>query len=82
MFDTYVKIPTKYKIMHTSNFTGFSATPWGKLPLLEVDGKTVTQHLAICRYLGKKAGLNGKDDWEALKIDEIVDIINELRSGM
>lgn len=42
----------------------------------------MTQHLAICRYLGKKAGLAGKDDWEALKIDEIVDVINELRSGM
>lgn len=56
-------------------------TQWGKLPLLEVDGKQACQHMAICRYLGRKAGLNGKDAWEDLKIDEIVDVITDLRTG-
>lgn len=55
--------------------------PWGKTPVLEVDGKMVSQHVAITRYLGKLAGLGGKDLWEDLMIDEAVDVINELRSG-
>uniref|UniRef100_A0A1B6LRQ1 glutathione transferase n=1 Tax=Graphocephala atropunctata TaxID=36148 RepID=A0A1B6LRQ1_9HEMI len=52
--------------------------PWGKMPLLEMNGQKVTQSVAICRYLGKEAGLGGKDNWENLRIDEIVDVIMEL----
>uniref|UniRef100_A0A1B6I8A3 glutathione transferase n=1 Tax=Homalodisca liturata TaxID=320908 RepID=A0A1B6I8A3_9HEMI len=54
-------------------------SPWGKCPLLEINGQTVSQNLAICRYLGKEAGLGGKDNWEDLRIDEIIDVITDLR---
>uniref|UniRef100_A0A1B6IVA8 glutathione transferase n=1 Tax=Homalodisca liturata TaxID=320908 RepID=A0A1B6IVA8_9HEMI len=54
-------------------------SPWGKCPLLEINGQTVSQNLAICRYLGKEAGLGGKDNWEDLKIDEIIDVLTDLR---
>ncbi|KAG8283969.1 hypothetical protein J6590_003660 [Homalodisca vitripennis] len=54
-------------------------SPWGKCPLLEINGQTVSQNIAICRYLGKEAGLGGKDNWEDLRIDEIIDVITDLR---
>ncbi|XP_054285379.1 glutathione S-transferase-like [Macrosteles quadrilineatus] len=57
-------------------------TPWGKSPVLEVDGKAVSQSIAICRYLAKEAGLCGADHWEDLRIDEIVDSINDLRAEL
>ncbi|KAG8283971.1 hypothetical protein J6590_003662 [Homalodisca vitripennis] len=56
-------------------------TPWGKCPVLELNGQKLTQNVAICRYLGKEAGLGGKDNWEDLKIDEIIDVLTDLRIG-
>lgn len=53
--------------------------PFGKVPVLEVDGKKIGQSAAICRYLAKQCGLAGKDDWEALEIDATVDTIHDLR---
>jgi len=55
-------------------------TPFGKSPILEVDGKKTHQSAAICRYLGKQLGLNGSNDWEALEIDAIVDTITDFRA--
>lgn len=57
------------------------AIPFGKAPVLEIDGKKVTQSRAICRYLGKEAGIGGKDAWEDLQIDIIVDTVDDVRSG-
>lgn len=55
--------------------------PFGQVPVLEVDGKKINQSTAICRYLAKQYKLAGKDDWEALEIDAIVDTIHDLRSS-
>ncbi|XP_014210579.1 glutathione S-transferase [Copidosoma floridanum] len=55
-------------------------TPFGQMPVLEVDGKKVCQSTAICRYLAKQFGLAGKDDWENLEIDAAVDTIHDLRA--
>nr|CAD7411034.1 unnamed protein product [Timema poppensis] len=49
-----------------------SSMPFGKTPVLEIDGKRTHQSVAICRYLGKQFGLAGKDDWENLEIDTIL----------
>lgn len=46
---------------------------------MEVDGKVAHQSLAICRYLAKQVKLTGKNDWEDLEIDSIVDTIYEVR---
>lgn len=59
----------------------FTETPFGKLPILEIDGKVVTQSTAICRYYAKKSGIAGEDDWENLLIDATVGTIDDLRSG-
>lgn len=55
--------------------------PFGKVPVLEIDGKVLNQSTAITRYLSKKAGLAGSDDWESLLIDIAVDNIHDLRQG-
>ncbi|KAL4084600.1 hypothetical protein QTP88_027533 [Uroleucon formosanum] len=53
--------------------------PYGKLPLLEIDGKVLNQSTAICRYLAKKANLAGSDDFESLLIDIAVDNFQDFR---
>ena len=56
-------------------------TPFGQLPLVEIDGKKINQSIAVCRYLAKKVGLSGKNDWENLQIDASVDNIYDLQSS-
>lgn len=56
--------------------------PFSKVPILEIDGKVLNQSTAICRYLAKKAGLAGSDDWESLLIDIAVDNFSDFRLGM
>nr|QCX41803.1 glutathione S-transferase [Pagiophloeus tsushimanus] len=54
-----------------------SETPFGKLPILEIDGKRVSQSVAIARYLAKQFGLLGKNDWEALQADSLIDALGD-----
>lgn len=54
-------------------------TPFGQVPILEVDGKMAPQSIAIARYVAKQVKLTGKNDWEDLEIDSVVDTINDLR---
>nr|CAD7400446.1 unnamed protein product [Timema cristinae] len=54
--------------------------PFGRTPVLEIDGKITHQSVAICRYLAKQFGLAGKDDLENLEIDAIVDTFTDFRS--
>uniref|UniRef100_A0A1B6J6C7 glutathione transferase n=1 Tax=Homalodisca liturata TaxID=320908 RepID=A0A1B6J6C7_9HEMI len=55
-------------------------TPFGRIPYLEVDGKVLTQTIAIARYLGKEAGLGGRNNWEDMQIDIMADTIVDLRT--
>ncbi|KAJ9592543.1 hypothetical protein L9F63_015778 [Diploptera punctata] len=57
-------------------------TPFGKSPILEINGKQTHQSASICRYLAKQVGLSGKDDWENLQIDMIVDTITDFRTQL
>ncbi|XP_026681558.1 glutathione S-transferase-like [Diaphorina citri] len=56
--------------------------PFGKMPVLEVDGKQLHQSAAICRYLAKQCGLNGKDAWEDLQIDIAFETFNDFRQPL
>jgi glutathione S-transferase len=46
---------------------------FGQVPILEFEGKQITQSLAITRYLARRYKLVGKDDFEAAKCDELAD---------
>ena len=52
--------------------------PFQALPVLEVDGKVITQSNTIDRYLGKLAGLYPKDDWQAVLVDEVMDAVEDI----
>ncbi|XP_060535714.1 glutathione S-transferase-like isoform X2 [Cylas formicarius] len=56
--------------------------PFGKVPVLEIDGRQVAQSNAIARYLAKQFGLAGKSDWEALQSDVLVDTLEDLKMSM
>jgi len=49
------------------------------LPLLEVDGKTIGQSMAIARFVAKEGGLYGKNSVEQALIDSVVDVVTDLR---
>ncbi|CAG4942576.1 unnamed protein product [Parnassius apollo] len=55
-------------------------TPFGQLPILEIDGKQYAQSNAICRYLGHKYGLAGSNIEEDLIIDQNVDFFSDIRA--
>lgn len=54
-------------------------TPYGVLPVLEIDGKSYHQSLAIGRYLAKEYNLAGKNNLEDLELDALADTINDFR---
>ncbi|XP_058788916.1 glutathione S-transferase-like [Phymastichus coffea] len=56
--------------------------PFGQLPVLEVDGQRIAQSNAIARYLARKHGLVGADEWEAMQCDMLVDSLGDLRTEL
>ncbi len=55
-----------------------SSTRFSSVPVLEIDGAAITQSNAICRYVGKMAGLYPEDDLQALYCDEAMGAIEDL----
>ena len=53
-------------------------TPFGALPVLDLDGQTVAQCNGINRYVGKLAGLYPSDPWQAALCDEAMDAVEEI----
>ncbi|KAG7213588.1 hypothetical protein KM043_002842 [Ampulex compressa] len=58
------------------------AMPYGKLPVLEVEGKPITQSNAVARYLARKHGLTGRDEWESMLCDVLVDTLGDLKQSV
>ncbi|GMT13630.1 hypothetical protein PFISCL1PPCAC_4927, partial [Pristionchus fissidentatus] len=50
-----------------------SKTPFGQMPVLEVDGKQIPQSFAIARYVASQHGLAGKTPFEAAWVDALAD---------
>ena len=59
-----------------------TATPYGSVPLLEVDGKPLCQTLAISRYAGTIGGLVSSDPFKNAIGDEAADTMAELCSTL
>jgi prostaglandin-H2 D-isomerase / glutathione transferase len=57
--------------------------PLGQLPVLVVDGETISQSSAIIRYCGRLAGLYpGKDDLETTRMDELMGIVEDITMAL
>ena len=54
------------------------STPFNSVPVLEIDGRPVTQSNSILRYVGKLGGLYPKDDLQALYCDEVMSAVENL----
>ena len=54
------------------------STPFDSVPVLEIDGVTVTQSNAMIRYLGRQCDLYPKDKLQALYCDEVLDALEHL----
>jgi glutathione S-transferase len=52
--------------------------PYGKVPVLEIDGVKHSNTLAICHYLGGKFNLAGSSDLEALQIHTAAAFVYDL----
>eukprot|EP00743_Colponemidia_sp_Colp-15_P002739 GILK01002966.1.p1 GENE.GILK01002966.1~~GILK01002966.1.p1 ORF type:complete len:221 (+),score=26.27 GILK01002966.1:39-665(+) len=51
---------------------------FGQMPILEVDGKVLTQSLAIARFLARRLGLHPTDEFEAAMVDLVVDGLSDV----
>jgi glutathione S-transferase len=52
--------------------------PFHALPVLEVDGRPLSQSNAITRYVGRFAGLYPADPWQAAICDEVMDAVEDI----
>lgn len=52
--------------------------PFQALPVLEADGTLLAQSNAINRYVGRLTGLYPKDDWQAARVDELMDAVEDI----
>lgn len=52
--------------------------PFQALPVLEVDGQTLSQSNAITRYVGRLADLYPTDPWQAALCDEVMDSLEDI----
>uniref|UniRef100_A0A914CUF9 glutathione transferase n=1 Tax=Acrobeloides nanus TaxID=290746 RepID=A0A914CUF9_9BILA len=74
----YANVPYEDKHISFEEWPNMkTTTPFGQLPILEVDGKPLAQSFAIARFLAKKHGFAGKDDWESAQLDAIADFMKE-----
>ncbi|XP_046575237.1 glutathione S-transferase 1-like [Haliotis rubra] len=53
-------------------------TPLGQMPVLEIDGKPFSQSSAISRYLARTFGFYGNGDLEALAVDQVLGVIQDV----
>ncbi|KAK3610914.1 hypothetical protein CHS0354_018821 [Potamilus streckersoni] len=56
--------------------------PLQALPVLEIDGKMMTQSQAIIRYLAREYGFYGAINMETFRIDEIQEAVVELHQEL
>ena len=57
-------------------------TPFGTVPILEVDGKTLGGSIPIAVFLAQRHGLAGANDFENAEIAGIMDCLGDLMLGL
>merc|ERR1711997_1270293 len=56
--------------------------PFGQLPVLEIDGDTIGQSMAIARFLANEYGIAGSSNLVKAQVDEVVDVMNDVQDAM
>ena len=56
--------------------------PFGQLPVLEIDGDTIGQSMAIARFLANQYGIAGSSNLVKAQVDEVVDVMNDVQDAM
>lgn len=56
--------------------------PLGALPVAEIDGKQVSQTMALVRYFGKQSGLYPQDAWKSLMVDQVIETVLDMQSAI
>ena len=59
-----------------------ATTPFGQVPTLTVNGQVITQTNAILRFVGQQVGLYPDDLMEALLVDEVLDVVEDMIDKM
>ncbi|KAH9508175.1 Glutathione S-transferase 3 [Bulinus truncatus] len=57
-------------------------SPFGQLPVLEIDGRKYAQSLAIATYLAREFGLYGQTNEDGLAIDQVVQLSVDFSSSL
>jgi glutathione S-transferase len=57
-------------------------TPFGALPVLEVDEQTLAQSNAINRYVGTLTDLYPSDAWQAALCDEVMEAVEDINTKL
>lgn len=82
MIFAYAKIPFDDERILRAEWDKFkSTTPLGQLPVLEIDGRRMTQSTPISRYLASFTNLAGKNNEENYEIDATAEILYDLLRG-
>nr|ABF67507.1 glutathione-S-transferase isoform 2 [Haliotis discus discus] len=55
---------------------------FGRIPVLEVDGKQYGQSMAIASFLAKRFGFHGSTDVEVLEVDQVLGIVGDIRAAL
>ena len=55
-----------------------SSTPFCQLPLLKWSDEVLCQSMACARFIAREVGLAGNTNMESAKVDEIIDVIQDL----
>lgn len=56
--------------------------PFGSVPVLDIDGIRVCESNAILRFVGKLTGLYPSDPVLALRVDEILDVMEDISAAL
>ncbi|VDK67343.1 unnamed protein product [Anisakis simplex] len=64
---------TVLQMNHQISCVSFPETPFGKLPILEVNGEVISQSYAINRFLAHQFGLAGTSPFEEALVDSVAD---------
>lgn len=70
------------RVEYTEEFSKWKAEgslPFGKLPVLTIDGRVFGQSYSCARYCAKLSGLMGSHPLMAFEIDSIIDATNDIR---